>query len=229
MPYFGSAPSASALTAAHISDGAITTAKLASGAVNPAAIATDAVTAAEIAANAVDSSELVAGAVDRDHLDALSVLSFRGCMASRGTSQAIADATITTVTWDNTVFDTDSVHSEVTNPSRLTVPSGVTQIRIVVFYYIAWSISKAQGVHYHASRLLKNGAFHAYGNYYYLDCGAANYGYMFGAEWPMLTVTAGDYFETAAQQNTGYAANIGGGGDAGDGGQGSHVLMEIFK
>jgi hypothetical protein len=68
MPYFGSAPPASALTAAHISDGAITTAKLASGAVDAAAIATDAVTAAEIAANAVDSSELVNGSVDLAHL-----------------------------------------------------------------------------------------------------------------------------------------------------------------
>lgn len=48
------------------------------------------------------------------------------CKANRTTTQSIADLTATAVSFDAAdSWDTDSIHSPSTNPSRLTVPSGL--------------------------------------------------------------------------------------------------------
>lgn len=47
------------------------------------------------------------------------------------TSQSLSGGVTTTLTWDSETYDTDSFHSTSSNTSRLTVPSGVTLVRIL--------------------------------------------------------------------------------------------------
>jgi len=47
-----------------------------------------------------------------------------GASVSNSVGQAIADSTETTLTFNTEQWDTDGIHSTVTNPERMTVPSG---------------------------------------------------------------------------------------------------------
>lgn len=51
-------------------------------------------------------------------------------LVNKSATQAISAATTTTVTFGAEVADTDAFHDNVTNNSRLTVPSGVTRVRL---------------------------------------------------------------------------------------------------
>lgn len=51
--------------------------------------------------------------------------SFVGCKVRRTTTQSVATATSTAVTFTAEDFDTNAFHDLVTNPSRLTVPAGL--------------------------------------------------------------------------------------------------------
>lgn len=57
--------------------------------------------------------------------------SLRGALVTKAADQIGADYTATlAVGWDSEIYDTDSIHDNVTNNSRLTVPSGVSYVRI---------------------------------------------------------------------------------------------------
>jgi hypothetical protein len=47
-----------------------------------------------------------------------------GCALYNTTNQTIAQATVTTVTFDSEVFDTDAFHSTSSNTGRITIPTG---------------------------------------------------------------------------------------------------------
>jgi hypothetical protein len=49
---------------------------------------------------------------------------FAGCSLKKSASQSVADNTVTAMTWDQEVFDTDGYHSTVTNTDRITIPAG---------------------------------------------------------------------------------------------------------
>ena len=49
---------------------------------------------------------------------------FAGCSLKKSTSQSVADNTVTAMTWDQEVFDTDGFHSIATNTDRITIPTG---------------------------------------------------------------------------------------------------------
>lgn len=51
-------------------------------------------------------------------------------LVHRSTDQAISAGTTTTITWNAEVYDTDAWHDTGSDPSRLTVPSGVTLVRV---------------------------------------------------------------------------------------------------
>ena len=50
--------------------------------------------------------------------------SFVGCSLTKSANQSAADETETIVTFDQETFDTDGFHSNVTNNSRITIPTG---------------------------------------------------------------------------------------------------------
>lgn len=53
----------------------------------------------------------------------------RGALAYRTTTQSIPNAVFTSLLFTQEAYDTDNIHNNVTNPNRLTVPAGVTQVR----------------------------------------------------------------------------------------------------
>lgn len=103
----------------------ITSAELAADSVGSSEIAADAVGSSEIAADAVGSSELANNAVDTAAivdgnvtLPKLAVMP--ACRVYKSPSQAPADSVVTAVTFGNESFDTDAIHDNSTNNSRLT-------------------------------------------------------------------------------------------------------------
>jgi hypothetical protein len=50
--------------------------------------------------------------------------SFCGAFVRKATKQVIATSTVTEITWNTEVFDTDNIHSNTTNTNRFTIPTG---------------------------------------------------------------------------------------------------------
>lgn len=61
--------------------------------------------------------------------DALGAAS-RGAMAYHNTTQVIGATTSAYIALNSEVYDTDSIHDNITNNTRLTVPAGVTRVRL---------------------------------------------------------------------------------------------------
>jgi hypothetical protein len=76
-----------------------------------------------------------------------------GAKAFHSIAQAIVTATPTTVALNSEAYDTDTIHDNVTNNSRLTVPAGATRIRLTG--YVLWV---ANGSATRQLSIRKNGA-----------------------------------------------------------------------
>lgn len=126
--------------------------------------------------------------------------SFRGALVTKAADQTTANYTgAAAIAWDSEAYDTDSIHDNVTNNTRLTVPSGVTKIKLGCG--IALSSISSNGIFV---RVFKNGSntFDTAGSGQLMlnnsDSTNAR-----GNFWtPVLSVTAGDYFEINLSVNT---------------------------
>ncbi len=114
------------------------------------------------------------------------------------TSQTIANATSTAISFDSEFFDTDSIHDVSTNNSRLTVPAGITKVNVRSYMYFDSNTTGFREI-----GIFKNGA--TAGNYLVADRrSASNSGAdLFSVETGIISVVAGDYFETKVYQNSG--------------------------
>ncbi len=119
---------------------------------------------------------------------------FRGALVTDASVQTIGNSSFTAINFDTETKDTDDIHDNSTNNTRLTVPSGVTIVRLYA------CIAMASGAGGRAYRITKGGStgvgqprvdvettFNAYGN---LVSGP-------------LDVVATNYFEVEVFQNTG--------------------------
>lgn len=122
--------------------------------------------------------------------------SFVGCQLAFTGSQSIANTTATALTWGVENFDTDGMHSTVTNTSRITIATGKGG-----YYWIYGFVSWDLGTHRRIAYIYKNGS--------------EIIGYEVGvtssspATYPavgissVLNLNAGDYLEMFVYQNTG--------------------------
>ncbi len=126
---------------------------------------------------------------------------FRGALVKRTTAQAITTATETAVTWETATYDTDSIWSA-GSPTRLTVPAGVTKVRLKT--NVQWD-ANATGYRYVTFK--KNGADFAGRGGSLVDDLAANF-YWQNIGTAVVEVTAGDYFDVRVQHNKGSNLNL---------------------
>lgn len=111
----------------------------------------------------------------------------KSCLAKRVTSgYATGSTAFTPVQWNAEEYDTDGFHDNTTNPSRMTIPSGVTKVRLCASIAASGSTSEL-GITF-----FKNGT--QISNYEF-DTETTN-GNICAVSEP-LTCTTGDYFEVA--------------------------------
>lgn len=114
----------------------------------------------------------------------------RGCLAYKTADQTLNLSSDTAITFAGESYDTDNIHSTSSNTSRLTVPTGVTKVRLSAGIAIDNVTANTDTF----IQFWKNGA----GNYpgwaiAFLDVsGVVNFDTLVS---PILAVTDGDYFE----------------------------------
>lgn len=124
------------------------------------------------------------------------------CKANRTTTQSIADITSTAVSFTAAdSWDTDSFHSTATNPSRLTVPSGLGGKYLIVAT-ASWA-NNSTG--WRDLRIRANGS---------IDLATERVGTGAANPYPISTMStveqlaAGTYIEVTAWQNSGAALDV---------------------
>lgn len=120
------------------------------------------------------------------------------------TSTSIATSSPTNINWNAEDYDDDSIHDLSTNPERLTVPSGVTEIKI------SFSIKfEPNATGYRSGYLSKNGSLTFKGaiGSDRLPVNSTASSVVFGKT-AKLNVVAGDYFMVQAYQDSGSSLNI---------------------
>ncbi len=119
-----------------------------------------------------------------------------GALVTRLSNLAVAASTTVMVPFDSELYDTDGIHDNVTNPSRLTVPTGTTWIRLTG--NVRWNASMSCGLDFR-----KNGAWSPGIGYASIDKARG-----IQTMSPILAVVAGDYFELAAANGTSASKTI---------------------
>jgi hypothetical protein len=146
------------------------------------------------------------GALDLADADAITgILPFansavlKGALVTKAADQTTADyTTLTAITWDSESYDTDGFHESVTNPSRLTVPSGVTKVRLTGGVHIT-SITADMWARIVVT---KNGAFANITGLPALLVESGQTIANINIASPPLTVATNDYFELTLQVET---------------------------
>ena len=128
-----------------------------------------------------------------------------GCALNRTTDQSIPNGTITQITFDSELFDTNTMHSTSSNPERITIATGQGG------YYL-WTIKCTFDTNSTGTRQFipyKNGTRQGGGG------GPKGYDVLFDADgYTAMTATfvislaAGDYISMAAYQDSGGSLNI---------------------
>lgn len=128
-------------------------------------------------------------------------MKFMGALVQMSEAQNISSGSFTTLQWGTEVYDTDNIFDPA-NPTRLTVPAGVSVVRIIA--NITFASNAAGG---RRLQTLKNGAAHS-GRLYVAYQAMSGADTRIYAATPPLQVAPGDYFELQAYQDSGSTINI---------------------
>lgn len=128
--------------------------------------------------------------------------SFRGCEAYISANVSTSDSSFKTINLNTENFDTDTIHSNVTNNSRLTVPSGATYVRL--YAQIGWATNSTGK---RTIVIQKNGSSN-YNGYLSTSGDAGSGGVIYLNVQGIVQVTGGDYFEMLAFQSSGGALDV---------------------
>lgn len=128
---------------------------------------------------------------------------WRGCRVNLTATQSIANAAFATVSWQAEDVDTDSIWS-IGSPTRLTVPTGVTKVRLTTSLNFDYSTTGNRAVSLRKNGTTVNGGFGAQAP---APSSTLNFTAVNAAS-SVLSVTAGDYFELRVAQTSGGALNL---------------------
>lgn len=127
---------------------------------------------------------------------------FRGALVKRTAMLNVANATPTIVPFDAEVYDTDNIHDNVTSNSRLTVPAGVTKVRLSAHSDWTGSSSGARQIWINKNGLAFDGA-----PYVIQPASTASRQNIIS---PVINVVGGDYFEFLVYQDSTTPLDLGG-------------------
>ena len=128
---------------------------------------------------------------------------FRGAAVYNSVAQSIPNNTQTILTFDSESYDTSAIHDNAVNTSRLTVPSGVTRIKLKALVGFAASATGGRSL-----VLMKGGIVHTpLGAEITVPVTSAAFIASMHFTTEELTVVAGEYFELRAFQTSGGALN----------------------
>jgi hypothetical protein len=126
--------------------------------------------------------------------------SFSGCMVHKSANLTGQNfVTATRITWDTEDYDTGGWHESVTNPGRLTVPSGVTMVDINAFV----RNDNVTANSFSAIFIYKNGSFIRM-----VNTSTSNLERWLNITLQGYPVTAGDYFEIFIQTQSDTSTDI---------------------
>lgn len=127
----------------------------------------------------------------------------RGALVYLSANQSIPNSSSTAINFDAETYDTDSIHDNVTNNSRLTVPTGWSWVRLNFCTEVEANVGGVRAI-----GITKNGSAAIAGTPHVIE--AANNGSIsarLAGTTAILGVTAGDYFQVSLFQNSGGALN----------------------
>ena len=123
---------------------------------------------------------------------------FRGALVTKASDQTGANFTSGgQVAWDSEVYDTDGFHDNVTNNTRITIPSGVSKVRLqAAIRFSALTVNLIAHL-----RIYENGTDIWAGSAHNSSLVSLT-DYSTQIETPVIDVVAGDYFEVRLVQYT---------------------------
>lgn len=118
---------------------------------------------------------------------------FRGALVTKAADQTGANYTAvpTYIAWDTEAYDTDAIHDTVTNNSRLTVPAGVTKVRLTGQV----AVSNATASEWATLAIDKNGVTTAYAGHGSTKAVSSDASPRLNVRGPVVSVVPGDYFQ----------------------------------
>jgi hypothetical protein len=128
---------------------------------------------------------------------------FVGCVLTKTANQSINNLSITAITWDSELKDTNGFHDNSTNNTRITIPSGKGGL-----YLITGQVSyAANATGYRVGTIKKNGSDY----YVFWNARATDGEWSVGSVSNIIELAATDYLEMFTYHNAGTAVNINGG------------------
>lgn len=125
-----------------------------------------------------------------------------GAKVYRGSDKTLGASSTTTIDWDNEEFDTDTIHDNSTNPSRLTIPANKGG-KYKLFGHI--NVTGTGSTQVNRIDVFKNGSS-VIGNFYDKDGGSLDYNLS-----DVFDLAAGDYIELRYVNAAGGAHTMDGG------------------
>ncbi len=122
---------------------------------------------------------------------------FRGCIAYNSVNISIPNNLTTLMTFDSEIYDTDTIHSTTTNTDRLTVPTGVSYVKITGQAHFQANATGGRNAY-----ITKNGVPASISGAQQTTSSATTNS-IFPIISPILAVVPGDYFSLNVVQDSG--------------------------
>ncbi len=127
----------------------------------------------------------------------------KGALVNLTADESIAHNTWTSVPWDQAVYDTDAFWAASPNPERLTIPAGLTRVRLSANISFANNTTGIRGI-----RLFKNGGGFDGTISVTRDATSGTGNTDFNGNSAIVTVAQNDFFELQVFQDSGGALNL---------------------
>ena len=146
------------------------------------------------------------------------VFAASGAVVSNVAAQTLTTAVNTILAFDTESYDDDSFHDNSIDNSRLTVPSGVTRVRVSAMIEFASNSTGDRSID-----ILTNGAIASFGAGRVRVAAASTGETRITATTAPLNVTVADYFEARVRQDSGGNLDVSGGGTS------TWFMIEVLK